>query len=199
MNSYVYNFNEVAIPKISEVGGKATNLIKLSSIDGINLKEGFCVTTTAYMKIFNDNKELNILLNQLALIKANEYNRISELSSKIRDVIIRTTISEEIAHEISLHLTKLGEDKSYAIRSSATAEDLPSASFAGQHDTYLNIQGIDNILKHISKCWASLFTDRAVIYRTNNEFDHRKVCLAVVVQQMVFPEAAGILFTADRF
>ena len=83
------------------------------------------------------------------------------------------------------------------MRSSATAEDLPTASFAGQQDTYLNIIGKDAILQNISKCWASLFTDRAVIYRMQNDFDHRKVYLSVVIQKMVFPQAAGIMFTAD--
>jgi phosphoenolpyruvate synthase/pyruvate phosphate dikinase len=91
----------------------------------------------------------------------------------------------------------LGDKNTYAVRSSATAEDLPTASFAGQQDTYLNIIGREAILKHISKCWASLFTERAVIYRMQNGFDHNKVLLAVVIQKMVFPEAAGILFTAD--
>ena len=94
-------------------------------------------------------------------------------------------------------LTKLGDKEPYAVRSSATAEDLPTASFAGQQDTYLNIIGKEAILKHISRCWASLFTDRAVIYRMQNNFDHNKVHLSVVIQKMVFPEAAGIMFTAD--
>lgn len=85
----------------------------------------------------------------------------------------------------------------FAVRSSATAEDLPHASFAGQHDTYLNIIGKDALLQHISMCWASLFTERAIIYRIQNQFDHRKVQLAVVIQQMISPEASGILFTAD--
>jgi phosphoenolpyruvate synthase/pyruvate phosphate dikinase len=91
----------------------------------------------------------------------------------------------------------LGDKNAYAVRSSATAEDLPTASFAGQQDTYLNIIGKEAILQHISKCWASLFTDRAVIYRMQNGFDHNKVLLSVVIQKMVFPQAAGILFTAD--
>src|SRR5438128_11492059 len=99
--------------------------------------------------------------------------------------------------EITRVLTRLGEKNAYAVRSSATAEDLPTASFAGQQDTYLNIIGKEAILKHISKCWASLFTDRAVMYRMQNGFDHHKVQLAVVVQKMVFPQAAGILFIAD--
>jgi pyruvate,water dikinase len=95
------------------------------------------------------------------------------------------------------YLTKFGEKNAYAVRSSATAEDLPSASFAGQQDTYLNIIGKDVILRHISKCWASLFTDRAVTYRMQNNFDHSQVYLSVIVQRMVLPKASGILFTAD--
>src|SRR6202011_2777641 len=83
------------------------------------------------------------------------------------------------------------------VRSSATAEDLPTASFAGQQDTYLNVVGPASILHHVSRCWASLFTERAVTYRQRNGFDHRKVHMAVVVQRMVFPQAAGVVFTAD--
>ncbi|WP_281196681.1 PEP/pyruvate-binding domain-containing protein, partial [Streptomyces lushanensis] len=89
------------------------------------------------------------------------------------------------------------EQAAYAVRSSATAEDLPTASFAGQQDTYLNIVGPTAVLRHISRCWASLFTERAVTYRRRNGIDHRTVHMAVVVQRMVFPRAAGILFTAD--
>ncbi len=98
---------------------------------------------------------------------------------------------------ITRALARLGEQAAYAVRSSATAEDLPTASFAGQQDTYLNVVGPAAILQHVSRCWASLFTERAVTYRLRNGFDHRKVHMAVVVQQMVFPQAAGILFTAD--
>ncbi|HJY45796.1 MAG TPA: rifamycin-inactivating phosphotransferase, partial [Propionibacteriaceae bacterium] len=104
---------------------------------------------------------------------------------------------DDLAAAITRPLARLGEQAAYAVRSSATAEDLPSASFAGQQDTYLNIVGPAAILQHISRCWASLFTERAVTYRLRNGFDHRKVHMAVVVQQMVFPQAAGILFTAD--
>ena len=96
--------------------------------------------------------------------------------------IERIPIPKDIAEEIAGCLKKFGEKDAFAVRSSATAEDLPTASFAGQQDTYLNIIGKEAILKHISKCWASLFTDRAVIYRMQNRFDHRKVYLSVVVQ-----------------
>ena len=102
-----------------------------------------------------------------------------------------------MAAAITGALARLGEHAAYAVRSSATAEDLPTASFAGQQDTYLNIVGPAAILEHVSRCWASLFTERAVTYRLRNGIDHRQVQMAVVVQRMVFPQAAGILFTAD--
>ncbi len=122
---------------------------------------------------------------------------IGELSGEIRRLIEGIAIPEDIHEEFARHLSRLGEENAYAVRSSATAEDLPTASFAGQQDTYLNIIGKEAILKHVSKCWASLYTERAVTYRIQNGFDHRKVQMAVVVQKMIFPQAAGILFTAD--
>ena len=197
MNSYVYNLNKLLHPKLLEVGGKAANLIELTNIDDINLPEGFCITTTAYAEIFKDNKELDALLTELTQVKINDLDCISKISSEIRDIIIKTNIPENIIDEINYHFEKSGKDKSYAVRSSATAEDLPTASFAGQHDTYLNIIGVNSILKHISKCWASLFTDRAIIYRIKNGFDLKEVNLAVVVQQMIFSDASGVMFTAD--
>src|SRR5205814_9181423 len=120
-----------------------------------------------------------------------------KLSAEIRRTLEGIAIPDDLAAAITLALARLGEQAAYAVRSSATAEDLPTASFAGQHDTYLNIVGPAAILQHISRCWASLFTERAVTYRLRNGFDHRKVHIAVIVQQMVFPEAAGVLFTAD--
>src|SRR4029077_18712846 len=112
-------------------------------------------------------------------------------------VVEAIAIPDDLAAAITRPLAELREESAYAVRSSATAEDLPTASFAGQHDTYLNVVGPAAILHHVSRCWASLFTERAVTYRLRNGFDHRKVHMAVVVQQMVFSEAAGILFTAD--
>jgi rifampicin phosphotransferase len=179
------------------VGGKGANLGELSRIKGIRVPGGGCVTTEAYKKITENNQELNSLLDELMRLKAQERSTISKISAKIRMAIESIPIAKDIAEEIAGYLTKFGEQDAFAVRSSATAEDLPTASFAGQQDTYLNIIGKEAILKHISKCWASLFTERAVIYRLQNGFDHRKVQLSVVVQQMVFPQAAGILFTAD--
>jgi rifampicin phosphotransferase len=197
MNRYVLGFQEIDRTKFMVAGGKGANLGELSRINGIGVPEGFCITTEAYKKITENNQELNSLLDELTRFKAEERENISEISAKIRMAIERTPISKDIAEEIAGYLTKFGDKDAFAVRSSATAEDLPTASFAGQQDTYLNLIGKAAILKHISKCWASLFTERAVIYRLQNGFDQRKVQLSVVVQKMVFPEAAGILFTAD--
>jgi phosphoenolpyruvate synthase/pyruvate phosphate dikinase len=197
MNTYVIAFQEIDRSKFMAAGGKGANLGELSGIKGIRVPDGFCVTTEAYKKVTESNAELNSLLDELTRLKAEERENISKISAMIRMAIERVPISKDITEEIEGYLAKFGEKDAFAVRSSATAEDLPTASFAGQQDTYLNVIGKEVILKHISKCWASLFTDRAVIYRLQNGFDHRKVRLAVVVQQMVFPQAAGILFTAD--
>src|SRR6185437_12340548 len=123
--------------------------------------------------------------------------KIGVLAAQIREVIERMPIPKEIVESVAGMLRRQGEWDGCAVRSSATAEDLPTASFAGQHDTYLNVVGPDAILQHVSRAWASMFTDQAVTYRLRNGFDHSKVEMAVVVQQMVFPHAAGVLFTAD--
>lgn len=197
MSSYVLGFQEIDKSKLLVVGGKGANLGELSRIEGIRVPEGFCITTEAYKRIVESNPKFNALLDQLSFLKVDDRKKISELSKQIRQIIEGISISKDIVEEISRYVSKLGEKNAYAVRSSATAEDLPLASFAGQQDTYLNIIGKDDILKHISKCWASLYTDRAVIYRMQNDFDHRKVYLSVVIQKMVFPQTSGIMFTAD--
>ena len=213
MSSYVLDFQDVDKTKITVVGGKGANLGELSRIEGIRVPDGFCITTEAFKRIIGETPEIKELLDQLSnpmvedrsdnkrnsllLLDQATRDKIGELSGEICRGIERIAIPEDINEEITHFLSALGEKNAYAVRSSATAEDLPTASFAGQQDTFLNIIGKDAILKHISKCWASLFTERAVTYRLQNGFDHRKAYLSVVVQKMVFPQAAGILFTAD--
>ena len=197
MSSYVLGFNEIDKTKLALVGGKGANLGELSRIAGISVPSGFCVSTEAYKRIIEDNQELNQLLDQLSSLRPSDLGKIGRISAKIRAVIDKTDTRKEIEEQIGRYIALLGEKNAYAVRSSATAEDLPTASFAGQQDTYLNIIGKDAIIKHISRCWASLFSDRAVTYRIQNGFDHSKVHLAVVVQKMVFPHASGIMFTAD--
>ena len=191
------SLREMDRSKLMLAGGKGANLGELARMDSIRVPDGFCVTTEVYKKITENNPELNSLLDELKHFKAEERENISGVCAKVRKTIESAPIPGDIMEAIEGHITKFPEQTAFAVRSSATAEDLPAASFAGQQDTYLNIIGKENVLQHIRKCWASLFTDRAVIYRLQNGFDHRKVQLAVVVQQMVFPQAAGILFTAD--
>ncbi|SEW51507.1 phosphoenolpyruvate synthase [Chitinophaga arvensicola] len=197
MSNYVVRFQETGKSDVTTVGGKGANLGELSRIEGIRVPEGFCVTTAAYKMITGNHPGLHALLEELADLQIVERERISVVSAKIRAIIENIPIAGDIAAAITGQLHQSGVNEAYAVRSSATAEDLPTASFAGQQDTYLNITGLPSILHHISRCWASLFTDRAVTYRIQQGIDHRKVQLCVVVQCMVFPEAAGILFTAD--
>lgn len=196
-NSFVFVFQEIDKTDLSLVGGKGANLGELSKIEGIQVPPGFCISTSAFKRIIEQTPYIHDLLDQLSLLKLEDRDKIAGLSAEIRKTIAGIAIPADIHEEITNHLDSLGTNHAYAVRSSATAEDLPSASFAGQQDTYLNCFGTEAILKYISQCWASLFTERAVIYRLQNGFDHRKVQLAVVVQQMIFPQAAGIVFTAD--
>src|ERR1700733_10023269 len=197
MSSYVLGFEDIDKTKIMVAGGKGSNLGEISKIEGIRVPAGFCISTEAFKRITGETPSINERVDQLSLLKAEERNKITELSSEIRRLIEEVAVPKDIDQEVGRHLSRLGDKNAYAVRSSATAEDLSTASFAGQQDSYLNIVGTTSILEHISKCWASLFTERAVIYRIKNGFDHRKVLISVVIQEMVFPEVAGILFTAD--
>ncbi|WP_144492653.1 MULTISPECIES: phosphoenolpyruvate synthase [Bacillus cereus group] len=197
MSSFVLDFQEIEKVQLSLVGGKGLNLGALSNMRGIQVPEGFCVTTVGYEKAIEQNEAFQALLQQLTKLKSEDRTQVGEISRKIREVIMAVDIPFDVEKAVTHYLSRFGDEHAYAVRSSATAEDLPHASFAGQQDTYLNVIGKEAILQHIKKCWASLFTDRAVIYRMQNGFDHSQVSISVVVQRMVFPEASGILFTAD--
>src|SRR6476646_2389455 len=157
MISYVLGFQDIDTTKIMVVGGKGANLGELSKIEGIRIPDGFCISTEAFKRIIGETPSINELLDQLSLLKVEDRNKISELSGELRRLIEGIAIPEDIREELARYLSMLGEENAYAVRSSATAEDLPTASFAGQQDTYLNIIGREVILKHIGKCWASLF------------------------------------------
>jgi pyruvate,water dikinase len=197
MNTYVHNFTEADKSNLLSIGGKGFNLVELLKIEDILIPEGFFVTTEAYKRVFRNNIELNRLLDQLSDIKVTDRDKINKISNEIRGVIEEVELPQDVIEELIAQLNKFSDKTAFAVRSSATAEDLPTASFAGQHDTYLNVIGQASIIDHISKCWASLFTTRAVTYRIQNRFDHRSVFLAVVIQRMVLPQASGIMFTAD--
>jgi pyruvate,water dikinase len=189
---YVVGFEEIDRTDVALVGGKGAHLGELSRIDGISVPAGFCVTTDAFRRVV----AIDELLDRLSRLGPDDRESIRTRSAEIRRAIEAIAIPDDLADAIGGAVARAGDRAAYAVRSSATAEDLPTASFAGQQDTYLNV-GPAAILRHVSRCWASLFTERAVTYRLRNGFDHRKVHMAVVVQRMVFPEASGILFTAD--
>src|ERR1700737_3546080 len=197
MGNYVLGFQEIDQTQVAVVGGKGAHLGELSRIEGTRVPAGFCVTTDSFRRIMAEAPSIDDRLDRLSRLNPDDREAIRTLSAEIRRTLEGIAIPDGLAAAITPSLARLGERAAYAVRSSATAEDLPTASFAGQQDTYLNVVGPAAILEHISRCWASLFTERAVTYRLRNGFDHRQVRMAVVVQQMVFPEAAGVLFTAD--
>ncbi|MBP1933188.1 phosphoenolpyruvate synthase [Ammoniphilus resinae] len=197
MSHLVLGFQEMDKTQLLLVGGKGLHLGELSKIHGIQVPEGFCVTTMGYQKAIEENERFRALVDQLTQLKVEDQDQIGEISRKIRQTLLEVDIPSDVVKAVAHYLSQFGFEQAYAVRSSATVEDLPHASFAGQHDTYLNIIGKEAIMEHIRKCWASLFTDRAVIYRMKNGFDHSQVSLSVIVQRMVFPQASGILFTAD--
>jgi rifampicin phosphotransferase len=196
MGCYVLDFQAIDQTQVAVVGGKGALLGELARIEGVRVPAGFCVTTDAFQRILAQVPSIDERLERLSRLKPDDREAIRALSTDVRRACEEVAIPEDLASAITRSLAR-GERVAYAVRSSATAEDLPSASFAGQHDTYLNVVGTAAILQRVSRCWASLFTERAVTYRLRNGFDHRKVQMAVVVQRMALPHAAGILFTAD--
>jgi pyruvate,water dikinase len=197
MGGYVLGFEEIDQAHVALVGGKGAHLGELSRIDGLRVPAGFCVTTDAFRRILSEAPSIDGRFERLSCLAANDRDAIRELSAGIRQTLETIAVPEDLAAAMAQAAARLGEPAAYAVRSSATAEDSPTASFAGQHDTYLNVVGAEALLTHVRRCWASLFTERAVSYRLRNGVDHRKVHMAVVVQQMLVPQAAGILFTAD--
>ena len=197
MRAYVLGIQEVDRTDIGLVGGKGANLGELSGLVGIGVPDGFCVSTEAFKRVIGAAPAIGDLLDRLVLLKAEDREAIRELAAEIRGFIEGLAIPQDVQEAITRFLAGLGEQDAYAVRSSATAEDLPAASFAGLQDTFLNVIGKPAILKHISRCWASLFTERAIAYRLQHGFEHRQVLMAVVVHKMLVPQAAGVLFTAD--
>lgn len=197
MSAYTIRFQDIDKTSIAIAGGKGAGLGALCKIEGINVPKGFCISTKVFSKVVDELPLIRELFHRLTLLKVTNRAKIRAIGDEIRSMIETVVISEAIVQEIGQKLDHFSPNTAYAVRSSATAEDLPTVSFAGQQDTYLNITGKEAVLKHICKCWASLFTERAITYRIQNGFDHRQVYMAVVVQEMVFPDVAGILFTAD--
>lgn len=196
MAQNVAYFSEIDRTWLPVVGGKGANLGELTRA-GFSVPQGFCVTTEAYRTFIGTSGEMGGLFDLLDRVGPDDLEQVHQIGHRVREHLRSLAVPPEIRSEILEAWRKTGEEKAYAVRSSATAEDLPTASFAGQQDTYLNVSGEEQLLRAVRDCWASLFTDRAITYRARNGFGHRSVLLSVVIQQMVFPEVSGIMFTAD--
>jgi phosphoenolpyruvate synthase/pyruvate phosphate dikinase len=197
MGNDVLGFEEIDQTQVALAGGKGASLGELARIDGVRVPRGFCVTTDAFRRIMASAVAIDEALDRLTQQDPGDRDGIRTYAAELRKTIEAIAMPDDLAAAITGAVARLDEHVAYAVRSSATAEDLPTASFAGQQDTFLNVAGPAAILEHVSRCWASLFTERAVTYRLRNGIDHRQVHMAVVVQRMVIPQASGILFTAD--
>ncbi|MDI9434666.1 MAG: phosphoenolpyruvate synthase [Euryarchaeota archaeon] len=196
---YVEFFEELKKEDVDIAGGKGANLGELTQ-SGIPVPPGFVITSATYQKFLNETGITQEIMDILDALDVNNNKELQESARKIKKIINETEIPDEIssliieAYNALCH--RIGKENAFvAVRSSATAEDLPEASFAGQQDTYLNVKGPEDLIKYVRKCWASLFGARAIFYREENDFDHSKVYIAVVVQEMVDAEKAGVMFT----
>lgn len=196
---YVEFFEELKKEDVDIAGGKGANLGELTQA-GIPVPPGFVITSATYQKFMDETGITQEIMDILDALDVNNNKELQESARKIKKIIKETEIPDEIrsliieAYNALCH--RIGKENTFvAVRSSATAEDLPEASFAGQQDTYLNVKGPEDLMKYVRKCWASLFGARAIFYREENNFDHSKVYIAVVVQEMVDAEKAGVMFT----
>ncbi|HID09183.1 TPA: phosphoenolpyruvate synthase, partial [Candidatus Micrarchaeota archaeon] len=197
-------FNEVGKEDIALVGGKGANLGEMVQA-GFPIPPGFIVTSDAYFYFIEQTGIKEKIAEILRGLNVEDTEDLERRTRQIRELIESTPMLPEIAVEIKNAYARLAElvgtsvlrDPPFvAVRSSATAEDLPDASFAGQQATFIYVRGPDSVIEHVKKCWASLFTARATYYREKQGFDHMKVGLAAVVQKMVDSEVSGIMFTA---
>ena len=176
-------------------GGKGANLGEMTAAN-INVPRGFVLTADSYRDYLRDNK-IEPIIKKSIEDAANDENKLLEATASFRQLIKNGEFSEEVRKEIENKYSMLGENVRVAVRSSATAEDLPDASFAGQQETYLNVRGIDDLLVQIRNCYASLWGKRAVSYRLHQGYDQMAVSIAVVIQEMVESQKAGVLFTVN--
>ncbi|QLG27642.1 pyruvate, phosphate dikinase [Halorarum halophilum] len=196
---YVVSLDDPAATDLALVGGKGANLARLVEA-GLPVPDGFCVTTVAYRELVSD-ESVDALFDRLSDLDPTNTESIADVGASLRTSIealdLPPAVRDAIETALADRATEAGSETAYAVRSSATAEDLPDASFAGQQETFLNARGVEEIIDSVRACMASLFTDRAIAYRAKNGIPHEDVALSVVVQRMVTPEVSGIMFTAD--
>ena len=194
----IMSIKDLGVNDIPIAGGKAANLGELTAA-GFDVPPGFVLTTESYDEFLEHNNLKTVISESIEGIDVDSDAALQEASAKIRNAFEAGEIPKNLESQVLAEYKKLGKGKYplVAVRSSATAEDLPTASFAGQQDTYLNVSEPSSLLVCIKKCWSSLFTPRAISYRVSKEFDHDKVKLAVVIQRMINSEKSGIMFTVD--
>ena len=198
---YVQKFEDLNKSDIGIAGGKGANLGELTQA-GIPVPPGFVVTAETYQKFMEDAGINDKVLDILDKIDINDTKALQAAAEEIKSIIVETPIPDDMILYIKEAYNQLcqrvdEDDTDVAIRSSATAEDLPEASFAGQQDTFLHVSGDEEVIEYIRKCWASLFEARAIFYREENDFEHSKVLIAVVVQKMAIADKAGVMFTVN--
>ena len=198
---YVKKFEELSKSDIGIAGGKGANLGELTQA-GIPVPPGFVVTAQAYEYFMNEAGINDKVMSILDEIDINDTKALQAAAEEIKKIIVESPIPDDLVLFIREYYNELcqrvdEDDTDVAIRSSATAEDLPEASFAGQQDTFLHVSGDDEVIEYIRKCWASLFEARAIFYREENNFEHSKVYIAVVVQKMAIADKAGVMFTVN--
>ena len=203
-DGFVKWFSEVGIDDVPVVGGKNaalgemySNLVPL----GVNVPDGFALTADAYRHFFKQTGLDEKIKQILSDLNTKDIRNLQIRGKKVREAILKKTLPQDLQEVIIESYKKLGEkygkNNDVAVRSSATAEDLPGASFAGQQETFLNVRGDSNLILKIRECWASLFTERAIFYRHENKYDHFRVGIAVPVQRMVESDTSGVMFTID--
>lgn len=198
---YVLDYSEINKTFLNRVGGKNANLGEMIN-KGIRIPPGYAITTDSYLLFLDRAGIQKEIFNLLAEIDPADNALLDKISARVREMIVNYAVPGEIEEEVIKSYDRLGEqfgeeDVPVAVRSSATAEDLPTASFAGQQDTYLWVRGKEQLIEAMRRCWASLFTSRAISYRVKNNFQHDKVLISVGVQKMVNARAAGVLFTIN--
>src|SRR5215831_3913195 len=194
---YVVPIEQIGMARLASVGGKAAHLAELARIEGVHVPAGFCVTTDAFWTMLAASPRLRDGIDELSCSDPGDPGAVRTLAAAIREEIETAPLPAGLAGSVMPLMAAHGDGAGWAVRSSATTEDLPAASFAGQYDTYLNFSGAPAILRHISRCWASLFSERAVAYRAHNGVDHGSAGMAVLVHRLLAPQSAGVLFTAD--
>ena len=202
-DQWVLWFDNISREDVAVVGGKSASLGEMTSSTGVPVPYGFATTAQAYRAFLKEtglDKKISEMIANLTNVE--DSRQLREISASIRQAIVDAKLplsfEQSIRQAYAELAAKVGEETPFvAVRSSATAEDLPDASFAGQQETYLNVRGAEEVVERVKECFASMFTDRAVYYRTKKNFSHTEAALSAVVQMMVFSAASGVMFTVN--